>query len=158
MWIRGWALNSGRGPWKLQNGECQTDWSGEHTLTERVRLSTWTKNKRKSQSNYSSCDYAVTIIPVYETRNIMWWKHNTQAHKCQHWKVLEHILKTSTSPLVFINVKQQRSTYYLNVFPVILIIIIIIIIIITTFFMQGIYTYIPETHHVPRKCRVPSIL
>ena len=34
----------------------------------------------------------------------------------------------------------------------------IIIIIIIISFMQGIYTYIPETNHVPREYSVPAIL
>ena len=41
---------------------------------------------------------------------------------------------------------------------VIIIIIIIIIIILGISFMQGIYTYIPETNHVPREHRVAAIL
>jgi hypothetical protein len=36
--------------------------------------------------------------------------------------------------------------------------IIIIIIIITIFFMQGIYTYIPETNNVPKEYNVAAIL
>ena len=40
----------------------------------------------------------------------------------------------------------------------IIIIIIIIIIILGTSFMQGIYTYIPETNHVPREHCVATIL
>ena len=40
----------------------------------------------------------------------------------------------------------------------IIIIIIIIIIILGISFMQGIYTYIPETNHVPREHRVATIL
>jgi hypothetical protein len=40
-------------------------------------------------------------------------------------------------------------------FPVI---IFIIIIIITISFMQGIYTYIPETNHVPKEYNVAAIL
>ena len=35
---------------------------------------------------------------------------------------------------------------------------IIIIIILGISFMQGIYTYIPETNHVPREHRVATIL
>jgi hypothetical protein len=38
------------------------------------------------------------------------------------------------------------------------IIIIIIIIILGIFFMQGIYTYIPETNHAPRESCVATIL
>jgi len=38
------------------------------------------------------------------------------------------------------------------------IIIIIIIIILIIYFMQGIYTYIPETNHVPREHCVAAIL
>jgi len=41
---------------------------------------------------------------------------------------------------------------------VVVIIIIIIIIIIGISFMQGIYTYIPETNHVPREHCVATIL
>jgi hypothetical protein len=40
----------------------------------------------------------------------------------------------------------------------IIVIIIIIIIILGISFMQGIYTYIPETNHVPREHRVATIL
>jgi hypothetical protein len=50
----------------------------------------------------------------------------------------------------------------LNVFIIIIIIIVIIIIIIIIIirisFMQGIYTYIPETNHVPREQCVATIL
>jgi hypothetical protein len=41
---------------------------------------------------------------------------------------------------------------------IIVIIIIIIIIILGISFMQGIYTYIPETNHVPREHCVAAIL
>ena len=41
---------------------------------------------------------------------------------------------------------------------VIIIILIIIIIIIIIFFMQGIYTYIPETNHAPREYSVSAVL
>ena len=41
---------------------------------------------------------------------------------------------------------------------IIIIIIIIMIIIIITSFMQGIYTYIPETNYVPREYSVAAIL
>jgi hypothetical protein len=41
---------------------------------------------------------------------------------------------------------------------VVIIIIIIIIIILGISFMQGIYTYIPETNHVPREHRVATVL
>jgi len=52
-------------------------------------------------------------------------------------------------------------TYFLNNFeivPVACIIIIVIIIIIIISFMQGIYTYIPETNYVPREYSVAVIL
>jgi hypothetical protein len=39
-----------------------------------------------------------------------------------------------------------------------IIIIIIIIILITVSFMQGIYTHIPETNHVPKQYNVAAIL
>ena len=39
-----------------------------------------------------------------------------------------------------------------------LLVIIIIIIIIIISFMQGIYTYIPETNHVPREYSISAIL
>jgi len=41
--------------------------------------------------------------------------------------------------------------YYLWMYIIIIIIIIIIISIIIISFMQGIYTYIPETNYVPRE-------
>jgi hypothetical protein len=47
-------------------------------------------------------------------------------------------------------------TYFLSDFEIIIIIIIIIILGIS--FMQGIYTYIPETNHVPREHCVAAIL
>jgi hypothetical protein len=43
-------------------------------------------------------------------------------------------------------------------FIIIIIIIIIIIGKYTISFMQGIYTYIPETNHVPKECNVAAIL
>jgi len=45
-----------------------------------------------------------------------------------------------------------------DIVPFIIIITIIIIIILGISFMQGIYTYIPETNHVPREHRVATIL
>ena len=45
-----------------------------------------------------------------------------------------------------------------DVVPVAAVCIIIIIIIISISFMQGIYTYIPETNHVPREHFVTAIL
>ena len=45
-----------------------------------------------------------------------------------------------------------------NLFIIIIIIISIIIIIIIISFMQGIYTYIPDTNYVPRKYSVAAIL
>jgi hypothetical protein len=44
------------------------------------------------------------------------------------------------------------QTYFLNDFEI------IIIIIITISFMQGIYTYIPETNNVPKEYNVAAIL
>jgi hypothetical protein len=53
-------------------------------------------------------------------------------------------------------------TYFRNDFEMVpaapIIIIIIIIIIITISFMQGIYTYISETNHVPKQYNVAAIL
>jgi hypothetical protein len=43
-------------------------------------------------------------------------------------------------------------------FVLIIIIIIIIIITLGVSFMQGTYTYIPETNHVPKEHRVATIL
>jgi len=43
-------------------------------------------------------------------------------------------------------------------FSIIIIIIIIIVIILGISFMQGIYTYIPETNHFPRELCVAAIL
>jgi hypothetical protein len=51
--------------------------------------------------------------------------------------------------------------HWLSIFAFIaltLVIIIIIIIIITISFMQGIYTYTPETKHVPKEYDVAAIL
>jgi hypothetical protein len=42
--------------------------------------------------------------------------------------------------------------------PLYSLIIIIIIIIVTISFMQGIYTYIPETNNVSKECNVAAIL
>jgi len=41
---------------------------------------------------------------------------------------------------------------------IIIIIIIIIIIVVIIYFMQGIYTYIPETNYVPKEYSVATIL
>ena len=41
---------------------------------------------------------------------------------------------------------------------IIIIIIVIIIIIIIISFMQGVYTYIPQTNHVPREYSVSAIV
>ena len=48
----------------------------------------------------------------------------------------------------------HEITEFYNAFLLIIIIIIVIIIIIS--FMQGIYTYIPETNHVPREYSIFS--
>jgi uncharacterized integral membrane protein len=50
----------------------------------------------------------------------------------------------------------HRATAHLQLIIIIIIIIITIIIIIS--FMQGAYTYIPETNHVPREYIVVAIL
>jgi hypothetical protein len=54
----------------------------------------------------------------------------------------------------------HRATAHLqlNILLLFIIIIIIIIIILSISFMQGIYTYIPETNHVPREHCVAAIL
>jgi hypothetical protein len=49
------------------------------------------------------------------------------------------------------NSHNQATKYWVNVITHIIIIIIIIIGQDTISFMQGIYTYIPETNHVPKK-------
>ena len=41
---------------------------------------------------------------------------------------------------------------------IIIIIIIIVVVVVVMSFMQGIYTYIPETNYVPRECNVAAIL
>ena len=58
------------------------------------------------------------------------------------------------------NIAQYFSLELLIQYIIIIIIIIItiIIIIIIMYFMQGIYTYIPETNHVPREYSVAAIL
>ena len=48
--------------------------------------------------------------------------------------------------------------YWFIIIIIVIIIIIIIIIIIGISFMQDIYTYIPETNHVPREHCVATIL
>jgi hypothetical protein len=58
---------------------------------------------------------------------------------------------TSTNPSNHHHRRRRRHHY-------IIIIIIIIIIILDISFMQGIYTYIPETNHVPREQCVEAIL
>jgi len=56
----------------------------------------------------------------------------------------------------------SNTNFYWIVWEIIIIIIIIIIIVIIIIpgisFMQGIYTYIPETNHVPREHCVATIL
>ena len=52
---------------------------------------------------------------------------------------------------------KDKNPIAINIYCII-IIIIIIIIILGISFMQGIYTYIPETNRVPREHRVPAIL
>ena len=57
------------------------------------------------------------------------------------------------------DVPASDVAYLLHWFIIIIIIIIIIVIIILAIsFMQGIYTYIPETNHVPREHCVATIL
>jgi len=52
----------------------------------------------------------------------------------------------------------KRFVIFQESFLKYIIIIIIIIIIIGISFMQGIYTYIPETNHVPKEHRIAAIL
>jgi len=52
----------------------------------------------------------------------------------------------------------KRMNKWVNTWVIIIIIIIIIVIIIIITFMQGIYTYIPETNYVPREYSVAAIL
>ena len=47
---------------------------------------------------------------------------------------------------------------YFHILLLLLLLLIIIIIIIIISFMQGIYTYIPETNYVPREYSVAAIL
>jgi hypothetical protein len=54
------------------------------------------------------------------------------------------------------NVQKWLSRTYQNYIKIIIIIVIIIILGIS--FMQGIYSYIPETNHVPRELCVATIL
>jgi hypothetical protein len=55
-------------------------------------------------------------------------------------------------------VELLKDVRFLHLWVIIMMIIIIIIIIIGISFMQGIYTYIPETNHVPREHGVATIL
>ena len=50
------------------------------------------------------------------------------------------------------------GTHLSQIVVVVIVIIIIIIIIIIISFMQGIYTYIPETNHVPREYSISAII
>jgi len=61
------------------------------------------------------------------------------------------------STVVICTTSQLWIKYSIIIIIIITIIIIIIIIIIGISFMQGIYTYIPETNHVPREHRVAAI-
>ena len=56
------------------------------------------------------------------------------------------------------NVLYFYISTFCSIIIIIIIIIAIIIIIIIISFMQGIYTYIPETNHVPREYSVSAIL
>ena len=51
-----------------------------------------------------------------------------------------------------------NSVYFWALVPILLNLLLDIIIIIIISFMQGIYTYIPETNHVPREYGVSAIL
>ena len=51
-----------------------------------------------------------------------------------------------------------KFTFIIIIIIIVVIIIIIIIIILCISFMQGVYTYIPETNHVPREHCVETIL
>jgi hypothetical protein len=68
----------------------------------------------------------------------------------RNWRVTECILLLKYSSPYIIN---QQMHIYKHFQPHIIIIIIIII-----SFMQGIYTYIPETNYVPREYNVAAIL
>ena len=64
-------------------------------------------------------------------------------------------------PYLFVKRKLKSGHGYktdIIIIIIIFIFIIIIIIIIVISFMQGIYTYIPETNHISREYRVSAIL
>jgi len=65
---------------------------------------------------------------------------------------------TSGTWIYYFHTSLRVRVHFPITFPIIIIIIIIIIITIIIFFMQGIYTYIPETIYVPREYSVASIL
>ena len=56
-------------------------------------------------------------------------------------------------------INSHKGMRYIQVAIIIIIIIIIIVVVVVVMsFMQGIYTYIPETNYVPRECNVAAIL
>ena len=63
---------------------------------------------------------------------------------CSHPIVLLEVLKT--------------YRWSCTVFIIIIIIVVVVVVIIIISFMQGIYTYIPETNYVPREYSVAAIL
>jgi hypothetical protein len=66
--------------------------------------------------------------------------------------------KISVLYMRFCSAKLTERRELVTIIPQVIIIIIIIIIILGMFFMSGIYTYIPETNHVPREHCVATIL
>jgi len=68
-----------------------------------------------------------------------------------------HVSLTSTRRIRNLLLKQLTSYFISNKVELVDVLIIIVIIIIISF-MQGIYTYIPETNYVPREYSVAAIL
>ena len=76
----------------------------------------------------------------------------------RYWNLKEEALDRSLKNSLCKRVWTCWEPDYVIVIIIVIVITIIIIIIIIISFMQGIYTYIPETNHVPREYNVSAIL
>ena len=83
---------------------------------------------------------------VFSCLHVTLWRH--------HLEVSPGLLGNLCNPGVLLLFSLLSLVWHI----IIIIIIIIAIIIIIISFMQGIYTYIPETNYVPREYSVSAIL
>ena len=81
-----------------------------------------------------------------------------QASHCSTFRIMCDVPSIAVFVVNLSNVFLVTTVYIIIILTVYIIIIIIIIIILGISFMQGIYTYIPETNHIPREHRVATIL